>query len=79
MNKRNLALVMFMLIAVLALSAFRWAPDHSSNHLGMAAYHQSERADYAGFFSNQQGMGLYHQSEWSASPSMAFHYGPPGR
>ena len=46
MNKRNLALVMFMLIALLTLSAFGWAPSH----FGSAAYYQSERADYSAFY-----------------------------
>jgi hypothetical protein len=52
MKKRTLLLVMFMLITVLALSAFRWAPDH----LGIAVYYQSERADYSALYVTQPGV-----------------------
>ena len=88
MNKRNLALVMFMLIAVLALSAFSWAPTH----VGTAVYHLSERADYSAFFTAQSSvqsgleadaarytaMAKYYQGE-GTTEAMSFHYTAPGR
>jgi hypothetical protein len=67
MNKKMLALIPVMLVAVFALSAFSWSFDHDPAHTGKVAYQLSERADYSAFFTTQLGMDLYHQSEWNAA------------
>ena len=70
MNKKNLALVMFLLIAMLALSAFRWAP----NHLATATYHQSERADYSAFYVSRQNLQQSLDADAARYTAMAEFY-----
>ena len=48
MNKKMIAVVMLVVVGTLVVSAFSWLPNHDANHEGMASYHQSERANYAG-------------------------------
>ena len=48
MNRKMIAMVVLVVVGVLAVSAFSWAPNHDFNHEGLIVYHLSERANYAG-------------------------------
>lgn len=94
MNKKNLALVLFMLIAVLALSAFRWAPSHeegvnqrsldadAARYTAMAEFYNAETSSIQRGLdadaARYTAMAKYYMSERN-SAAMLFHYGPPGR
>ena len=61
MNRKMIAIVLLVVIGVLGVSAFSWAPSHDSNHEGLATYHQSERASYVG-------------DQVAAADAMAYHW-----
>ena len=89
MNRKMIALVMFVIIGVLVVSAFSWTPDHIELNIGREADAARYTAE-AEFFAAKEAASIQRgrdadsarytaMAKLYAVQSESIQYGPPGR